>query len=421
MPLFFLVYRTVQVTTPPFLLPGSSWTQPDPLGVVCIIAPWNFPIQLILNPLVAAIAAGNAAVIKPSEVSPTCAVLAQDLLHKYMDREAIRVVQGAVAETTALLQERFDHIFYTGGGAVATHILRAAAVHLTPVTLELGGKSPCIVARDADLDTTARRILAAKCMNAGQVCLAPDYILVEAPKADALTAALKRAAIDFYGDDTACQKSPDLGRIVNERHWDRIKGLLDSAGGTIIYGGQADRSDRFIAPTLIREPSLDSAVMREEIFGPLLPILAVPSVDDAIKFVTARPKPLALYVFTNSGKTSKRVLELTSSGGAVVNDAVIHNAVPDLPFGGVGPAGMGAYHGKFGFDTFSHTKAVLTQPTWIDLGKLRYPPFSTAQLKRLEMLIGALPALPSIGLKDVAIMGLSVAVALLSWKLAEKK
>lgn len=412
--------KPTSVPTPPFLIPGSSYVQPDPLGVVCIIAPWNFPIQLILNPMVSAISAGNTVVIKPSEVSQNCAVLGEALLRKYMDQDAVKIVQGAVSETSALLKERFDHIFYTGGGAVAVHIMKAAAEHLTPVTLELGGKSPCIIDRSADLSKSAHRIMAAKCMNAGQVCLAPDYVLVHKDVSDKMVQELKKAAVEFFGEDKNAQSSPDVGRIITERHWERVVHLLDTSKGEVIYGGYKDKSEKYICPTLIREPHLDAPIMQEEIFGPLLPIITVEDTDAAIRFVTSRPKPLALYVFSNS-RVAEKVLSLTTSGGAVVNDAVVHNAVPDLPFGGVGPSGMGAYHGVFGFKSMSHSKGVLTQPTWIDLGKLRYPPFSKGQLKRLETLIAALPPLPRIGWKDLLIGGLTIAVGLLSWKVAEKQ
>lgn len=349
-------------------------------------------------------------------MSPACATLIETLLPRYVDATAVKFVQGGVAETTELLKARFDHIIYTGNAHVGRVVMEAAAKHLTPVTLELGGKCPAIVAEDADIELTAKRLVMGKCMNAGQVCLAPDYILAHKDVADRLSDALARAAHSFYGD--SMRDSRDFGRIVNERHFDRLMRLLDGHGGRVTFGGDSDKSQRYIGLTIVRDPATDSALMTEEIFGPLLPLLTVPSVDAAIAFVNKRDKPLALYVFTGSTATADRVLRETTSGGAVVNDTTMHKANTCLPFGGVGASGMGAYHSHWGFKTCSHRKAVLHQPTWIDTGKMRYPPYSAAKMGRLEFLLRYTPTPPSVGWKDLGLIALTVAVGVLSYKLA---
>ena len=397
-------------------LPARAHLRREPLGVALIIAPWNFPLSMILQPLAAALAAGNAAVVKPSEVSPACARALGALLPRYVDAACVRVVQGAVAETTALLHERFDHIFYTGNSAVGRVILEAAAKHLTPVTLELGGKSPVIVAADADLDVAAARIVVGKCVNAGQICVAPDYILADAAIVEPLTAKLADAARRMYGADMA--SSPDFGRVVNGRHFARLQALLASnGGGRVAYaGGTPDAASKFMPLTLIREPAHDSPLLREEIFGPLLPILAVASVDAAVAYVNARPKPLALYVFSRSSATTADVLARTSSGGAGVNACVFQQAVG--PFGGVGPSGMGAYHGRYGFETFSHRRPVFDSPTWpMDAHALLYPPYA-GKLGFLTTLLGVLPhTLPAVSWKDAALALAVAGVAALAWRL----
>ena len=363
-------------------LPGSSRILREPLGCVLIISPWNYPIQLVLSPLAAALAAGNCAVLKPSELTPACATLLAKLVPEYLDREAVRVVGGAVEETTALLRERWDHIFFTGGGAVGRVVMEAAAKHLTPVTLELGGKSPCIVDADADLVTAAHRIAWAKFLNAGQTCVAPDYVLVHTSVEGALLDELKKVVTEYYGADP--QKSPDFARIVNTRHHARLVGLLGD--GEAVVGGQHDAATRYLAPTVLTKVKLDGKLMGDEIFGPILPVLAVDSVSEAIRFVRAREKPLALYVYSRSQDTVDEVLAGTSSGGVCVNDCVMHLTVPDLPFGGVGPSGMGAYHGKAGFDCFSHRKSVLDKSTMVD-PPLRYPPYSADREKWARRLL----------------------------------
>jgi aldehyde dehydrogenase (NAD+) len=292
------------------------------------------------------------------------------------------VVTGAVDETTALLEQRFDHIFYTGNGKVGRVVMRAAAEHLTPVTLELGGKSPAIVAADANIAVAAKRIAWAKFLNAGQTCVAPDYVLVDERVEDALVTALAEAVTTFYGADP--RQSNDYARIVNERHHDRLMKLLESGGyDATVVGGTGDRGSRYIAPTVLAGVKPDAAVMDDEIFGPILPILTVTDIDEAIRFVNDREKPLALYVFSSDDDTLEHVVANTSAGGVTLNHAVLHLAVPDLPFGGVGESGMGSYHGKAGFDTFSHAKAVLDKPTRPDPA-LMYPPYSTMKQKILR-------------------------------------
>jgi aldehyde dehydrogenase (NAD+) len=354
-------------------MPAKARIVPEPLGVALIIAPWNYPIQLLLSPMAAAIAAGNCIVAKPSELAPACSAVLARLVPRYLDDDAIALVEGGVAETTALLDLPYDHIFFTGSTAVGRVVMQAAAKHLTPVTLELGGKSPTIVAADADLAVAAHRIVWGKHLNAAQTCIAPDYVLVEASARDRLVDELASAIGEFLGPDP--QASPDFGRIVNERHFERLRGLLESAGGTVATGGSTDAATRFVEPTVIVDPDLDAPIMQEEIFGPLLPVIAVDSIDDAIDFVNDRPKPLALYVFSGSSETADHVLASTSSGGACVNQTILHINTPAMPFGGVGPSGMGSYHGKFGFDAFSHHKSVLIKPQRPD-PKLLYPPYT---------------------------------------------
>lgn len=337
---------------------ATAWTQYDPLGVVLVIAPWNYPVQLLLTPVVGALASGDAVVLKPSEMAPaTSAVIAQ-LVPAYLDTDAVAVVEGGIPETTALLAERFDHIFYTGNGAVGRIVLRAAAEHLTPVALELGGKSPAFVDRDADLTVVADRLARGKFLNAGQTCVAPDYVLTDPETAAALEPLLVTAVEKVYGADP--QTSSEYGRIVNERHFDRLAGLLDS--GRVVVGGRSDRSDKYIAPTVLADVDPKASVMAEEIFGPILPIVTVPDIDAAIHFINDRDKPLALYVFTDSDDTRARIAAETSSGAVGYGLPLAHLTVSDLPFGGVGESGMGNYHGRYSIETFSHRKALLEKP-----------------------------------------------------------
>jgi aldehyde dehydrogenase (NAD+) len=360
-----------RIATPMKLRPAQSRLVPEPLGVVLIIAPWNYPVQLAMAPLAAAIAAGNAAVVTPSEGTPHVSAALAELLPRYLDPECFAVVEGGVPETQALLAERWDHIFYTGNGRVGRIVMAAAAKHLTPVTLELGGKSPCLVAEDCDLDLAARRIVWGKFLNCGQTCVAPDYVLVHASRETELIERLVHHLRAFYGDEP--QRSPDLARIVNEQHVDRLAKLLES--GTVVVGGQVDRADRYVAPTILRDVPPDAPIMQDEIFGPILPILPVAGIDEAIAFVNARPKPLALYVFTKSQAVKDAVVARTSAGGVCINATLWHLSNPNLPFGGVGESGMGAYHGRSGFDVFSHGKPVLEKGTRTD-PSVGYPPYT---------------------------------------------
>ncbi len=365
--------------------PGRARIHRDPLGTVLIIGPWNYPIQLILAPLVGAIAAGNTATIKPSEVSPHASAALARLVPLYLDPDAVAVVEGGVEATTALLAERWDHIFYTGNGTVGRIVMTAAAQHLTPVTLELGGKSPVIVDASANLDVAARRIVWGKFLNAGQTCIAPDYILVDRTVEAPLLARMADAVREFYGTDP--RASADYGRIVNERHFDRVSRLADGAGaGEVVVGGVRDRDDRYYSPTILRGTDPAALIMQEEIFGPVLPTIAVDDLDAAIEFVTARDKPLALYLFAEDPEVERRVLAGTSSGGVCVNATLFHITVPGLPFGGVGESGMGAYHGRASFETFTHRKSVLRRPTKLD-PPIAYPPYTGLKAKLLRRLL----------------------------------
>ncbi len=374
--------RPEKVATPVAFKPGRSEIHRDPLGVVCIIAPWNYPVQLLLVPMVAAIAAGNAVVVKPSELAPVTSGELTSLLQA-LDDPAIAVVEGGVAETTALLAERFDHILYTGNSRVARIVMRAAAEHLTPVTLELGGKSPAIVSRKANIDVAARRIAWGKFLNSGQTCIAPDYVLVERPVHDRLVAAIGAQITEFYGADP--QQSPDFARIVNDVHFQRVETMLHA--GTVAVGGTTDADTRYIAPTVLTGVTRDDPAMGEEIFGPVLPVIAVESLDEAIEFVNADDKPLALYSFSEDDGENERVLAGATSGGACVNGTLMHISNPHLPFGGVGESGMGAYHGRFGFDTFSHQRSVMTRSTRLD-PPMTYPPYTAKKEKLLRRGLG---------------------------------
>ncbi|HEY8986680.1 MAG TPA: aldehyde dehydrogenase family protein [Streptomyces sp.] len=337
---------------------ASARTQYDPLGVVLVIAPWNYPAQLLLAPLVGALASGNAVVVKPSELAPATSAALARLLPAHLDTDAVAVVEGGVPETTALLAEKFDHIFYTGNGTVGRVVLRAAAEHLTPVTLELGGKSPAFVDSTADLKAVAGRLARGKFLNAGQTCVAPDYILTDPETAAALEPLLASAVEEVYGTDP--QRSGEYGRIVNERHFDRLTGLLGS--GRTVVGGTHDRADKYIAPTVLADVDPASPVMAEEIFGPILPIVTVNDLDAALAFINDRDKPLALYVFSESPETRDRIAAETSSGALGYGLPLAHLTVSDLPFGGVGESGMGNYHGRYSIETFSHRKAILDKP-----------------------------------------------------------
>ena len=362
-------------------MPGRAWVQYDPIGVVLVIGPWNYPFFLCMSPVVAAVAAGNGAVIKPSELAPATSELIARLVPQYLDPEAIRVVEGAADVTQDLLSQGFDHALFTGGTEIGRKIMAAAAPTLTPVTLELGGKSPVLVLPDADLDVTARRIAWTKLLNSGQTCIAPDYVLADRAIARELTEKIVATIAKFRADQT----NPSL-RIVNERQFDRLVSLLATTTGKVVTGGGSDRSTLSIDPTVIVDPAPDDPVMAEEIFGPILPIITVGSTEEAVAFVNSRPKPLALYVFTASQDVGRDLVDRMPSGGAVINHIAMHCLVPQLPFGGIGASGMGAYHGQWGFEALSHRRAVLSKPAKPD-PSLLYPPYTDRAMKILRRLL----------------------------------
>jgi aldehyde dehydrogenase (NAD+) len=359
------------------LWPARARLVSEPLGVVLVIAPWNYPMQLLLDPLAGVLAAGNTAVLKPSELAPETSALITRLVPAYFPDGAVRVVEGGVEETTELLAQRFDHIVFTGSGAVGRIVMRAAAEHLTPVTLELGGKSPVWFDDDAHLDQAARRLVWAKFTNAGQTCVAPDYVMTTPDRIPALVGAFRKAIEDLWGSDP--RASGDYGRIVNERQFDRLVSLLD--GADVVIGGEHDRAERYIAPTVVVTdgravgPDATHPVLREEIFGPILPVVAVEHAEQAIDVITSWDKPLALYVFSSSART-RRLFEQRTSSGAVVHDAGLIHVATGLPFGGVGASGMGAYHGHHSWRAFSHLKPVLRKPLALDTLRLAQPPFT---------------------------------------------
>jgi aldehyde dehydrogenase (NAD+) len=342
--------------------------------VVLVIAPWNYPVQLLVGPLAAALAAGNAVVCKPSEVAPATSAALARLLPEYLDASAVAVVEGGVEETTALLEQRWDHIFYTGNGVVGRVVAAAAAKHLTPVTLELGGKSPVIVAEDANIGLAASRVAFAKFLNAGQTCVSADHVYVHRSVEEEFLDALRREIDKRYAGRP--RDSADFGRIVNQRHTQRIKDLLDAGGYDVVCGGGVDVEARYVAPTVLRGVACDAAVMREEIFGPVLPVLAYVDLAEVTSAINAGDKPLAMYLFTGSDDVVDEVLATTSSGGMCVNEAMSHLMVPGLPFGGVGESGYGAYHGKWGFEAFSHRRAVYRRPSWFVDSPMLNPPYT---------------------------------------------
>lgn len=351
---------------------NTSELRREPLGVVLMIAPWNYPIQLFFSPLVGALAAGNCVILKPSELSPHTSALFAKLISEYMDPDVVQVVEGAVPETTALLRERFDLIFYTGNSAVGKIVMRAAAEHLTPTVLELGGKSPCVVDGTCNMDVIAQRITWAKFANCGQTCIAPDFIICIGDVVSKFVESMKKAITKFYGENV--QASESYGRIINARHFKRVCDMIDES--KVVFGNVRDEGDLFISPTLMTEVSSDDLIMSDEIFGPVLPIMQLGSAQEAIEFINGREKPLALYVFSNNHATTEDITNNTSSGGVCINDCVCHAAVPNLPFGGVGNSGMGRYHGKASFDTFSNIKSYLYKNQYLEsVNALRYPPY----------------------------------------------
>ena len=360
--------------------PGSGRIYAEPLGVVLIIAPWNYPFQLIISPLVGAIAAGNCAILKPSEIAPHISQVLTDIIQKHFDAAYIAVVEGGIETSQQLLAEKFDHIFFTGGTAIGKVVMEAAAKQLTPVTLELGGKSPCIVDSDINIEYTARRITWGKFINAGQTCIAPDYLLVDKTIKQELLDSIQKCIREFYGDEPSA--SPDYARISNQKHFSRLVEFLKNC--EIMIGGQTNEAERYIAPTVIDNVSLQAPVMQDEIFGPILPVIEYNDLTEAIAIINERPKPLALYFFSKNKNLQERVCRETSSGGVCINDTIMQVGVSSLPFGGVGDSGIGSYHGKASFDTFSHYKSVLNKSLRLD-PKWRYAPYEgkLQQLKRL--------------------------------------
>ncbi|MEB3177069.1 MAG: aldehyde dehydrogenase family protein [Synechococcus sp.] len=361
--------------------PGRSWVQCEPLGTVLILGPWNYPFMLLLRPLVSALAAGNTAVLKPSEHAPAVAELLAEAIPRHFSPEVVQVQLGGVEAGQALLRQSFDHVVFTGGTTIGRLVMQAAAEQLIPVTLELGGKSPCIVLEDADLQVSARRIAWGRFLNAGQSCVAPDYVLVSQAMRQPLEQALKAAISEFYGPDP--RQSADFARLVNTRQFDRVEALLQ--GATVLHGGERSRDELYIAPTLV-DGDPHSPLMQEEIFAPVLPLLTVANLEEALGFIRQRPKPLALYLFSRSRSAQEQVLQASSSGSVVINDTVLQAAAAGLPFGGVGPSGMGRCHGESGFVQLSNQRAVLRRGFALDL-PWRYPPYRH-RLSLMRRLLG---------------------------------
>ncbi len=357
------------VKTPFFLGPAKSWTIAEPYGQVLIIGPWNYPFQLIIAPLIASMAAGNVSIVKPSELAPATSAVISKIISDTFDPAYIHVVEGGVDRTRFLLSEKFDYIFFTGGTEIGRIVMEAASRFLTPVTLELGGKSPVIVNNDASIDSAAKKIVWGKFINAGQTCIAPDYLLVHKDVKDRLLGKIIKYISIFYGEDP--KLSPDYSRIINIKHYKRIKSLLN--GVDVIFGGHSSEKQLYISPTVIDGISLNSPVMKEEIFGPVLPVIVFRNIEEAISIVRSMSKPLALYLYSSSRKIQQKISEEVSSGGLMINDNILHVANNYLPFGGVGDSGMGVYHGKAGFNTFSHIKSVMRGSRLFDI-PLRYPP-----------------------------------------------
>jgi aldehyde dehydrogenase (NAD+) len=369
-------------STPMLAMPAKSYTRPEPLGTCLVIGAWNYPFQLTLSPMLAAISAGNCVIVKPSELAPATSALIAQLLPKYLDMNAIGVVEGGKEPTSALLKLPFDKIFYTGGEHVGKIVMEAAAKHLTPVTLELGGKSPCIIDKDIDLETALSRMVWGKLMNAGQTCIAPDYLLVHHSNLDNVVAALKKVILAQYKKDPKTNRF--YGRIVNQRHCARLVSYLENQN--VIHGGEHDIEDKYLAPTIVLNPSLDSPLMQEEIFGPIIPIISMSGRSDMLQFIRSRPKPLAAYVFTEDKEFEQKCVQRISAGSMCINDTSMFMLNPELPFGGVGTSGMGQYHGKYGFDTFSHQKSVLRRSFSME-NSMRYMPLNSFKMWVLKRFI----------------------------------
>lgn len=364
--------KTKNVDTPLYLFPTKSYIKKEPYGTVLIIAPFNYPFQLVFEPLIGAIAAGNTAIIKPSELTPNVARVIKRLINETFDANYIEVIEGGIEETQTLIRLPFDYVFFTGSENVGKIVYQAASENLVPVTLEMGGKSPVIVDETANIKVASERICFGKFTNAGQTCVAPDYILVHESVKDDLITALSKTLREFYGQNI--QQSPDYGRIVNLKHYHRLTSLLNSEQMNIVFGGHSDEDERYIEPTLLDHVTSDSAIMQEEIFGPILPILTYQSLDEAIAFIHQRPKPLSLYLFSEDENATQRVINELSFGGGAINDTLMHLANPKLPFGGVGASGMGRYHGKYSFDTFTHEKSYIFKSTRLESG-VHLPPY----------------------------------------------
>ncbi len=375
-----------RVSMPWFVAPARGQVQPVPLGVACILGPWNYPFQLVLTPLASALAAGNCAILKPSELAPRCAEALTAMIKDAFPPELVTTVTGGPEAAVALLEERFDKIFFTGSTRIGRKVMAAAAKHLTPVTLELGGKCPAIVCEDAPVELAARRIAWGKFLNAGQTCVAPDVVFVNEAIHERFIAALKDAIRSFYGPDPA--RSQDYGRIVNDAHFQRLTTLMP--GGRIACGGQSDGSTRYMAPTVLTDVPMDAPVMQEEIFGPILPVIPFKQLVEPLRWMESQPAPLAVYAFTSDSRTGRQLAERTRSGAFCVNDVVSHAAIKTLPFGGVGHSGLGAYHGRAGFLAFSHQRSVMRRANWLDL-PFRYPPQKipvTALKRAMRFLLG---------------------------------
>ena len=359
-----------KVRTPYFLWFGSSAIHPEPYGISLIISPWNYPLHLTMLPLIGSIAAGNCTIIKPSEYAPHTAAIISEIIGRHFDSHYVAVIEGDAQASKDLLKNRFDYIFFTGSQTVGKIVMSAAAKNLTPVTLELGGKNPCIVDQDVNIDLAARRIASGKFINGGQTCTAPDYLLVHQSNKQKLLDQIKVYLRKFYGEDP--QKSPDYGRIINKRQFDRLAALLDK--GEKVVGGQTDPDDLYIAPTLLQDVSWNDPVMQDEIFGPILPVLVFEDLAEVVSTINSRQRPLALYFFSNQRNNYQRIIEEVSFGGGCINDTLAHLINPHLPFGGTGSSGMGGYHGKASFDTFSHQKSIFKKWFNLDL-PLRFPPY----------------------------------------------
>ncbi|WP_240612897.1 aldehyde dehydrogenase [Chitinophaga parva] len=359
------------VTSPFMFYPSYSKIYKVPLGLTLIIGSWNYPVLLMLSPLIGAIAGGNCAILKPSELAPRCAAVLEAMIAETFDPAYIGLVQGEGQEVVpALMQYRFDHVFFTGSVPVGRQIMAMAARHPTSVTLELGGKSPCLVDETANIAVAARRIVWGKCWNAGQTCVAPDYVLVQEQVKDKLVTAMKKYIVQFYGEDPS--QSPDLPRLINEKRFNALLPYLEQA--PILHGGATDRASRFIAPTLLDNPPLTATVMQEEIFGPILPVLPYKNLEDAMEIIAHNPYPLAMYIFTGKRKRELELITRVRFGGGSVNNTIIHFANTELPVGGVGPSGIGRYHGQYSFETFTHRKSMIKTGTWLDV-PVKYPPF----------------------------------------------